>query len=165
MINKRNRSLSYSQYNSPAEIKEIWEIIAALIGVQPVPEALSLISFISAGLKKMYVRESALERQIVCRTFCCGFLSWRERSRSTISRRERRGLRHAGSCHWCAWHRLTSYGLLTTNDIVSANVVKPTSIELMGVDIELNGQVLTLNVGDEARMWCTYQLEACKQQE
>ena len=34
---------------SPAEIKEIAEIIASLIFEQPVPKALSIISFISAG--------------------------------------------------------------------------------------------------------------------
>ena len=36
----------------PAEMKEIKEIIASLICAQPVPTALSVISFISAGLIK-----------------------------------------------------------------------------------------------------------------
>ena len=34
-------------------MKEIKEIIASLICAQPVPEALSVISFISAGQKKL----------------------------------------------------------------------------------------------------------------
>ena len=39
-------------FDCPAEIKEIAEIFASLICAQPVPKALSFISFISAGLKK-----------------------------------------------------------------------------------------------------------------
>jgi hypothetical protein len=41
---------------SPAEIAEIAEISASLFCAQPVPEALSFISFISAGQKQLSAR-------------------------------------------------------------------------------------------------------------
>ena len=79
-----------------------------------------------------------LERQVIGRTFSCGLLSWREWrcGISTAHRllwRERRGL---GS---------TSNGrhYSTTLNVEGTNLVEPTTIILMSIDIERYGDVLT----------------------
>jgi len=79
------------------------------------------------------------EWQVVSRTFRRRFLSWREWCCGTISRRERRSLRCYSGCY-----RSSSHRLLATNDIVSANIVKPTAIEFMSVDIKLHSEIFTL---------------------
>ena len=79
-----------------------------------------------------------LEGQIVGGTFTCGFLCWRERRGGTVSRREwacLRSTRRSSSCR---------LGDLTTDDIIGTNIVEPAAVVLMGVDIELYGQILAL---------------------
>lgn len=58
---------------------------------------------------------------------CCGTTCWREGSSL--------GGTHRGASHWSS---------LTTHHIVGTDLVKPTAIVLMGIDIELHGEVLTL---------------------
>lgn len=53
--------------------------------------------------------------------------------------RERSGF-HRGTCH-------RSGGYCATNDIIGTDIVKPTAIILVGIDVKANGNVLThLNI-------------------
>ena len=80
------------------------------------------------------VCHNRLEGQVVGTASLTGrLLCWWERSRSTISWWEGRSLRRS-SCR--------SY--LTTNHIIGANIVKPASIKLMGINIKLHGKIFTL---------------------
>ena len=77
-----------------------------------------------------------LEGQVVSTTLACRFLSRRE-GRSSISRLSK------GS----ALSRSGSYGSGTTNHIESTDIIEPTSVELMSIDVEGHGKVLAhLNI-------------------
>ena len=83
-----------------------------------------------------------LEGQIVGATLACRLLSGREgRSSSIRCRREGRGSRSDTS------HRGTSNGHLTTQHVVGTDIVEPTALIFVGVDIELDGDILVhLNI-------------------
>lgn len=81
---------------------------------------------------------TTLEGQVVGTTLTCCLWSGRERCGSSLGRSS---LRRERSC--LGSDRSSRYGrYLTTNNIVRANIVKPAAIELMGIDVELHGQVL-----------------------
>ena len=81
-----------------------------------------------------------LERQVVsAATFGCWLLS----------RREGSGGPCYGLCRREGRHSLGGYGRtlwngLAAGDVVGANLVEPTAIVLVGIDIELDGHILTI---------------------
>ena len=93
----------------------------------------SLFTFHSSLLKGQIIR-AALTRWL---------LSGRERGCRSIR------LRREGCCHWGAVHRYAGNGLLSlaTNNAESPDLIEPTTIILMGIDVELHGEILAvLNV-------------------
>ncbi len=83
---------------------------------------------------------TSLKWQIVSRTLTCRFLSRRERSslRSRLLRRER-----SSAAHRSATHR-SSHRCSTTHHTVGTNIIKPTAVELVCINIEAHGDILTL---------------------
>ena len=79
------------------------------------------------------------ERQIVGRTFTHGLLCRRERRRCSVCWRERCSLRCSDTSHRCA-----GYGLLTTDHVICSDIVEPTSVELVSINIKLHGKILAL---------------------
>jgi hypothetical protein len=77
----------------------------------------------------------ALEGQIVSTTLAYRFLCRREGRRGI--------LRSSSLCERSALDRSASYGSSTTYHIEGTDIIEPTAIELMGIDIERNGDILT----------------------
>ena len=77
-----------------------------------------------------------LKGQVVSRALARRLLSRRERSslRSRLLRRERSSAAHRSSSHRCS----------TTHHIVGTNIIKPTAVELVCINIEAHGDILTL---------------------
>ena len=82
----------------------------------------------------MIGHDGRLEWQIVGRAFCGWLLCWWEGSRSTASGRERACLRRAD----------TGLRNLSAHDVVGTDIVKPTAIIFAGIDVELDGQIISL---------------------
>ena len=89
----------------------------------------------------MYARrKTILKGQVVGTAFSSGFLSGRERSGGTLRvsgrlRRERRSHRSSTGS--------SGYGSGTTHHIIGTDIVEPAAIELVGIDIERDGDIFT----------------------